>query len=72
MTRSSQGRALSSPGALHLEYADQRHEAGATALLGVPVGTVAEIAAQDEFQSSAISERDFEEMWARVGAMREE
>jgi hypothetical protein len=55
-----------------LEYADERHEAGATALSEVPVGTVAEIAAQDEFRPRVISEGDFEEMWTRAGATREE
>lgn len=55
-----------------LEYADQRHEVGATALGEVPVGAVAEIAAQDEFRPSVISEQDFEEMWARAGMAREE
>ncbi|GAA1559015.1 hypothetical protein GCM10009678_47580 [Actinomadura kijaniata] len=55
-----------------LEYADGHRETGATGLSEVPVGTVAGIAAQEEFQPHVISRREFEEMWARAVAARGE
>ncbi|MGW5411792.1 DUF6881 domain-containing protein [Actinomadura geliboluensis] len=55
-----------------LEYADEHREAGATTLSEVPVGTVEEIAAQEEFRPQVISEQVFEEAWARARAAQGE
>ncbi|WP_083733802.1 DUF6881 domain-containing protein [Actinomadura sp. CNU-125] len=55
----------------HLQYADERHEAGETSLSGAPVGAVAEIAAQPGFRPHVISEQEFEETWARAVAAEE-
>ncbi|NEA26854.1 DUF6881 domain-containing protein [Actinomadura bangladeshensis] len=49
-----------------LEYADEHRESGATFLSEAPVGAVEEIAARDEFRPRAISEQEFEEVWARA------
>lgn len=51
-----------------LQYADERREAGGTALSEAPVGSVAEIAAQEGFRPHVISEQEFEEMWTRAVA----
>jgi hypothetical protein len=55
-----------------LQYADERHEAAGTSLSEAPVGTVAEIAAHEEFRPSVISGQEFEEIWARAVAARGE
>jgi hypothetical protein len=52
----------------HLQYADERHEAGGTSLSEAPVGAVEEIAAQDGFRPHVISEQEFEAVWARAVA----
>ncbi|MFC4913732.1 DUF6881 domain-containing protein [Actinomadura gamaensis] len=49
-----------------LQYAGDRHEAGGTSLSEAPVGTVAEIAAQDGFRPRVIDRQEFEETWARA------
>ncbi|GGT62635.1 DUF6881 domain-containing protein [Actinomadura citrea] len=55
----------------HLQYADERHEAAGTSLSETPVGTVAEIAADEEFRPRTITGQEFEEIWARAVATRD-
>ncbi|MFI0422952.1 DUF6881 domain-containing protein [Spongiactinospora sp. 9N601] len=49
-----------------LERADAETETAATGLSEVPIGSVDEIDAQDEFSASMISRAEFEHMWSRA------
>jgi len=49
----------------HCSYANHGESTGSTWLGEVPVPTLAEIAADSQFQPVAITKDDFEEVWAQ-------
>lgn len=46
--------------------ADEAHEGAPIGLSEIPVGDIADVAAQAEFSAWVISESDFYEVWARA------
>ena len=49
-----------------LGWADEQHEVGGTGLGEVPVTSVDEINAQDEFQASVITAERFDRVWRQA------
>lgn len=50
----------------HFEWADEVTETDRTGLSELPVGTVEDIAAQEEFAPMIISRREFEDVWQQA------